>query len=95
MIAELSDNPLKWWSMRKVQYVHLIKVVKKYLCMPATSVRSEEVFSTSGNVLTHKRNRVLPENVNQLVFLHKILWIEHFIINSLSYLRMYVSSYVI
>lgn len=73
MIAELSDNPLKWWSMREVQYVHLIKVVKKYLCMAATSVRSEEVFSTAGNVLTHKRNRLLPANVNRLVFLHENL----------------------
>ena len=28
MIAELSDNPLKWWIMQEVHYVHLIKVVK-------------------------------------------------------------------
>jgi len=71
VIADLNDDPLKWWSAREVQYAHLIKVAKKYLCMPATSVRSEEVFSTAGNVLTHKRNRLLSENVNQLVFSHE------------------------
>jgi len=53
MIAGLNDDPLKWWSTREVQYVHLKKIVKKYLYMPATSVRSEEVFSTAGNVLTN------------------------------------------
>ena len=73
MIAELNDDPLRWWSTREIQYIHLKKVVKKYLCMPATSVRSEEVFSTAGNVLTHKRNRLLPANVNRLVFLHENL----------------------
>ena len=54
MIAELNDDPLRWWSTQEIQYMHLKKVVKKYLCMPASSVRSEEVFSTAGNVLTHK-----------------------------------------
>ena len=73
MIAELNDDPLRWWSTREIQYMHLKKVVKKYLCMAATSVRSEEVFSTAGNVLTHKRNRLLPANVNRLVFLHENL----------------------
>ena len=73
MIAELSDNPLKWWSTQEVQYVHLKKVIKKYLCIPATSIKLEEVFSTAGNVLTHKRNRLLPVNVNRLVFLHENL----------------------
>lgn len=72
-VAELNDDPLKWWSTRELQYVNLAKMVKKYLCMPSTSVRSEEVFSTAGNVLTHKRNRLLPENVNRLVFLHENL----------------------
>ena len=41
--------------------------------MPAISVRSEEVFSTAGNVITHERNKLLPEKVNRLVFLHENL----------------------
>ena len=41
VIAGLNDEPLKWWSTREVQYKHLKKIVKKYLCMLVTSVRSE------------------------------------------------------
>ena len=55
VIAGLNDDPLKWWSTREVQYEHLKKIVKKYLCMPATSVRSEEVFCTAGNVFLHTK----------------------------------------
>ena len=28
MIAELNDDPLRWWSTREIQYMHLKKVVK-------------------------------------------------------------------
>ena len=48
-------------------------LAKRYFCIPATSVHSEEIFSVAGNVLTEKRNRLLPENVDKLVFLHENL----------------------
>ena len=41
---------------------------RRYFSIPATSVRSEEIFSVAGNVLSEKRNRLLPENVDKLVF---------------------------
>lgn len=58
------------WKSRQSQYPLLSQLVRKYWSLPATSVRSEEAFSTAGNVLTKKRNRLLPENVDRLVFLH-------------------------
>jgi len=39
--------------------------------LPATSVSLEQVFSAAGNVLTKKRARLLPENLDKLVFLHQ------------------------
>ena len=39
--------------------------------LESTSVRSEEIFSVAGNILIEKRNRLLPENVDKLVFLHE------------------------
>ena len=70
---DIDEDPLLWWKKRESQYPLMVKLVRKYFSIPATSVRSEEIFSTAGNVLTGKRNRLLPENVNRLVFLHENL----------------------
>ena len=55
-LLDLDEDPLEWWQ---VQYPLMSQVVKKYWSLPATSVGSEAAFSTAGNVLTNKRNRLL------------------------------------
>ena len=45
-------------------------MAQKYLGVVATSVPSERLFSTAGNVVTAKRSTLEPENVEKLVFLH-------------------------
>ncbi len=68
-LLDYESDPLKWWHDRKSQYPTLCNVVRKLWCIPSTSVRSEELFSLAGNILSPKRNRLLPENVDYLVFL--------------------------
>ena len=41
----------------------------RLLRIPATSVASERLFSTAGDVVTKKRNSVVPGKAKQLVFL--------------------------
>ena len=40
-----------------------------HLCVLATSVPSERVFSIAGQVVNARRACLLPDNVNMLVFL--------------------------
>ena len=68
---DLDANPLVWWKSRMCQYPLLAQLVRMVWSLPATSVCSEQVFSAAGNVLTKKRARLLPENVDKLVFLHQ------------------------
>ena len=66
----LDECPLKWWSNHQYVYPKLAIMTRKYLCITATSVPSEQLFSTAGNIVTAKRGALLPENVEKLIFLH-------------------------
>ena len=69
----LRDKPLKWWNVRKRILPNLARLAQKYLGIVATSVPSEWLFSTAGNIVSAKRAALLPENVEKLVFLHENL----------------------
>jgi hypothetical protein len=49
----------------------LKRLARKYLCGQATSVASERVFSTAGDTVKACRSRLLPDEVNKLIFLKK------------------------
>ena len=66
---EADADPLAWWKAESGWFPNLAYLAKKYLCICGTSVPSERVFSTAGNVTNSLRNRLLPENVTELVFL--------------------------
>lgn len=66
-----SEDPLLWWSTLGSQlYPAVATVAQRYLSIPATQASSERVFSTAGNIVTTRREHLLPEHVEQLVFLH-------------------------
>ena len=66
---DISDDPLIWWKSESVRYPVLAKLARKFLCLCATSVSSERVFSCGGNIVTDKRTCLKPEKVDSLVFL--------------------------
>ena len=64
------EDPIKWWfNVGKTQFPMLFAGAQKYQCMTATSVPSERVFSTAGNVITKKRASLGTQLVNELVTL--------------------------
>ncbi|KAH9383796.1 hypothetical protein HPB48_025566 [Haemaphysalis longicornis] len=66
-----SENPYLWWkNTGKSRYPVLSRIALIYLSIPATQVSSERLFSASGNVVTCRRQLLLPERVEQLVFIH-------------------------
>lgn len=62
-------DPLKWWSERKHIYPRLYEMMKRRLCVPATSVPSERVFSKAGQVLTQRRSRLTTSKVEKIIFI--------------------------
>ncbi|XP_028296828.1 zinc finger BED domain-containing protein 4-like [Gouania willdenowi] len=65
-----SSDPLAWWRMCSPVFKTLCEVMKTRLCIVATSVPSERVFSKTGQIITDRRNRLSPSKVRQLVFLN-------------------------
>lgn len=65
-----TDDPLKWWKENQFTRPTLSTLAKVYLSAPASSIDSERLFSEAGNVYEPKRNRLLPENAERLIFLH-------------------------
>ena len=63
-------NLLVWWRDNSVTFPVLSKIARKVHGIVASSAPSERVFSLSGNCITEKRSRLLPSNVDKLVFLH-------------------------
>ena len=69
--AELQADPVCWWKEHSEQFPKLCKLAQKYLCVPATSVPAERVFSTAGLVVNRLRSRLSSEHVDMLIFLRK------------------------
>lgn len=61
---------LQFWKDREKQLPWLAALARKILCIPPTSTPSERVFSIAGMVLSAKRSRLNPINVDKLIFIH-------------------------
>ena len=70
VLARLQD-PLLWWKENEQYYELIAKIAKKYRCIPGTSVPAERVFSKAGELVSIRRNRLKPKNVNMFLFLNK------------------------
>ena len=68
----LNPNPLLWWKANELKYPILSKSAKKYLCVPATSVASERVFSSARDIVSAQRSCLHGDHIDKLLFLRKI-----------------------
>jgi hypothetical protein len=61
--------PLTWWRAHQLTYPAVAEVARHILCVPATSVPSERLFSKAGDVITKKRNSLEPKKAEQIIFI--------------------------
>uniref|UniRef100_A0A8D8VZ86 Zinc finger BED domain-containing protein 1 n=1 Tax=Cacopsylla melanoneura TaxID=428564 RepID=A0A8D8VZ86_9HEMI len=69
-LLQRDEDPLKWWEQCKTVYPTLYELMLKRMCLQATSVPSERVFSKSGEILNAKRSRLTNSRFSQIVFLN-------------------------
>jgi len=59
---------LSWWRENAKLYPNVAMVARRFLSAPSTSVPSERLFSSADLVYTDRRNRLLPERAEMLLF---------------------------
>jgi zinc finger BED domain-containing protein 1 (E3 SUMO-protein ligase ZBED1) len=64
-------DPLQWWyNHGRVSFPMLQGLAFKYLTIPATSVPSERLFSSAGDIISSKRASLGAELARELIFLN-------------------------
>ena len=64
-------NPLSFWKGQAMALPALSLLASKFLVVQATSVPSEMVFSTAGDIVSAEHTCLDPEQVDALIFLKK------------------------
>ena len=63
--------PLAFYKMNEHILPNMSKIAKMLFCITASSVPSECLFSTAGDLISQKRTRLQPECAQDLLFLNK------------------------
>lgn len=65
----VSENPLKWWSVHREEFKILSSIARRFLSTPPGSVPSEQLFSSAGLIYEPLRNRLESEKAAILLFI--------------------------
>jgi len=69
-LLKRSFDPIQWWGERRHVFPHLFEIAQKRLCIPATSVPCERLFSKAGQLYTEKRSRLTTSKVAEMLFIN-------------------------
>ncbi|XP_018604483.2 zinc finger BED domain-containing protein 4-like isoform X2 [Scleropages formosus] len=71
------EDSLHYWKRKATDFPQLSQVAKKVFTVPATSTSVESIFKTLGKTLRPERCRLLPKNLETLIYLkanYRLLW---------------------
>ncbi|KAG8234739.1 hypothetical protein J437_LFUL000975 [Ladona fulva] len=69
-LCNREQDPLNFWYKYEANMPLVSKMAKKYLCIPATSVPSERLFSKAGQTCSDLRSRIKSTNFDKLLFIN-------------------------
>ena len=72
-VEPMSTDPLTLWKSHAGTFPHVAQQAAKLLCVPATSLPCERLFSVAGILVEKKRTALTPEHVRQILCLNSWL----------------------
>lgn len=74
------SDALLFYKSFRYRLPHLSQLAAKYLIVQATSVASERVFSTSGDILSAERSCIEENSLDAMIFLKKNARVADFLL---------------
>ncbi|XP_073326929.1 zinc finger BED domain-containing protein 4 [Pagrus major] len=71
------EEALHYWRRKAIDFPLLAQVAKRAFTIPACGTVVESIFTTAGQCLRPERGRVLPKNLETLIYLkanYRLLW---------------------
>ncbi|XP_067095224.1 zinc finger BED domain-containing protein 4 [Osmerus mordax] len=71
------EEPLHYWRRKAIDFPQLAQVAQRAFTIPASSTGVETIFSLAGRCLRPETGRVLPKNLETLIYLkanYRLLW---------------------
>ena len=65
----ITENPLTFWKINRLELPELSVLARRFLSAPPTSTSSEREFKTGKIIQSDRRSRLLPKNLETLLFL--------------------------
>jgi len=72
-VEPLSTDPLAFWRSHAGTFPHVAQQAEKLLCVTATSLPYERLFSVAGILVEKKRTSLTPEHVREILSLNSWL----------------------
>ena len=69
LVLPRETNIYQYQKAKQFKYPIVSRIARDYLAIPATSAPSERVFSSGGDIVTQKRNRLTRNSVRMIVCL--------------------------
>ncbi|CAG8849173.1 23154_t:CDS:1, partial [Gigaspora margarita] len=66
-IAVRTTNILVWWKCNIGRFPTLFRMAQDFLAIPATSIKSEQMFSCTGHVIDDSRTLLDPSTITALM----------------------------
>jgi hypothetical protein len=64
------NDPLEFYKAKKEEFPNVARIARHLLCIPATSVSAESLFSRAGMIQNDQRSRLHPMRLQQFCFLN-------------------------
>ena len=68
----MTTNPLEFWRANEAVYPHVALQAQKLLCVPATSLPCERLFSAPGILVDTRRSSLRTDHVQQMLCLQTL-----------------------